>query len=245
MNRVLNAYAELDGFFDTRRALLQWLMTDGITDDVLRKREGDRLWNLHMAKNYRERRMDTFEFQDLKINRKVFKELWDKRSLEHFLMAYPTNMPDQMLAKILELEQLTDKPIDIKGVTLFINIFPYEFDEPMKTDFIDHCNSKFGGRFEIKLLNIDVRNAEPSFYKQFQYVFKYDILGEDSKAFQTNIMHQPTLETAFVVPDILAKEATAFQGSVADRIFAYSLTVAAVVKFIPINHAFYDAAEEK
>lgn len=242
MNRLLKAYAEVDGFFDTRRAVLQWLMTEGITDDELRKREGDRLWEMHMAKNYRERRMDTFEFPGLGINRERFKEVWVKRSLEHFLMAYPTNMPTMMLSKILELEQLTDKPIDIKGVTLYINIFPYAFDDLMKEDFVAHCNSMFGGRFEIKLLNVDSREAEPNFYRQFDYVFKYDIMGEEHKAFQTNIIKQPTTGTSFVVPDILANEVDTFKGSVADRIFAYSMTVAAVLTLIPISHDFYDAA---
>lgn len=243
MSKVIKVYAELDTFFDTRRALIQWLATEGITDDTLRKREGDRLWGIHCAKNYAERRMDTMEYPALKITKGVFKALWDNRKIEHFLMAYPTNAPKTMLRKILELEQLTEKPLAIKGVDLYVNVNPYVLDQELKDSFKDHCITLFGNRFNVKVLDIPVKEAEPSFYKQFDYVFKYDILTEDYKKFQMNLKDQPIPEVSFVVPDILIKESDSFKGSIADRIFAYSVTVATSVKLIPIQHNFYDYSE--
>lgn len=243
MNRNLKVYAEVDGFYDIRRGLLQWLLTENIhNDDELRQREGIRLWNIHMARNYAERRMDTFEYPQVGINKEKFDAAYKERKLENFLMYYPTNMCRQLFQKIIELEQLIEKPIDIKGVTLYVNTWPYEFDEAMKEEFVQHCFSMFGGRFEIKLQHIDVRKAEPYFYRQYNYVFKYDILGENSVTFQEKVREQPIPDVTFVVPDILSREADAFEGTVADRIFAWSTTLATVVKFIPIHHAFYDYA---
>lgn len=240
MNRVLKVYTEADSLYDYRRGLLQWIMTEGISDDVLRKREGDRLWEVHMAKNYAERRMDTFEFPHLKINAARFKQAYEQRSLTNFMMYYPTLLSRQLVRKVIEVEQLTDLPINISGITLYVNIFPYAFDEQMKQQFIEHCFTLFGGRVEVKVLDDDVRQAEPAYYRQFDYVFKYNILGEDSKAFMDNVINQPNPTTAFIVPDVLARETEGFEGTVADRIFAWSLTMATAVRFIPVTHNLYD-----
>lgn len=243
MNRHLKIYTEILGLYDYRRGLLQWLMTEGIVnDDELRKREGDRLWNLHMAANYKERRMDTFEFPMLGINKAKFDALFNEHKLEHWLMFYPTNMAKQLLRKVIELEQLSEKPIDIKGVTLYVNTWPYMFDGVLQDELVASLEHSFGGRFEVKLQYADMRDAEPYHYQQYDYVFKYDILGENTKNFQTKIKAQPIPDVTFVVPDILAREVEAFEGSVAERIFAYSVTVVTVVKIVPISHDFYDCA---
>lgn len=242
MNKILRVYTELDGFFDFRRAMLQWLMTKSFVGDELRQREGDRMWDQHIARNYRDRRMDTFEYPGLGITSAAFKEAYESRGIEHFLMAYPTNLPDSILAKVIELEQLEEKPIAIKAVELFVNLFPFKFDKQMEDDFIAHCNTVFGGRFEVRLLNVDTREAEPNYYRQFQYVFKYDLMAESNKKFQTNLLRHPNPDTAFIVPDILARDTEAFQGPVADQIFAYSLTVGTMIRLIPISHDFYDCA---
>lgn len=240
MNRIIKIYTELDSFYDYRRGLLQWIMTQGISDDVLRKREGERLWEQHMAKNYAERRMDTFEYPALGINRDVFRKAHAERSLTNFLMYYPTNLSRQLVTKVIELEQLTDIPINIGGLVLYVNLFPYEFDEELRQGFIDHCFTLFGGRVEVKTLFEDTSKAEPLYYRQFDYVFKYDILGEDCRAFQDNLLGQPNTNTAFIVPDVLVREVEAFQGPIIDRIFAWSMTMAATVRIVPIAHSFYD-----
>jgi hypothetical protein len=246
MNRNIKVYTEVQSMYDMRRGLMQWLMTEGIVnDDNLRVREGDRLWSLHINRTYAERRMDLFEYPTFGVTKAKVDALLAEAKLEHWLMYYPTALCWSMFRKIIELEHLDEKPLDIKGVTLYINTFPYAFDDAMETAFLDHCNTLFGGRFEIKLQNIDTRSAEPFFYQQYNYVFKYDIMDEPYKAFQTKLMQQPIPKTTFVIPDILSREVEAFAGPVADRIFAYSLTVAQVVKLVPISHAFYDYAPPK
>lgn len=240
MNRNLMVYTEVQSMYDMRRGLIQWLLTEGITDDVLRTREGDRLWDLHITRNYEERRMDTFDYPHVGITKAKIDALVQEAKLEHWLMFYPTNLCRSLFRKIVELEHLDEKPLDIKGVTLYINTFPYQFTEEMETDFIAHCNSLFGGRFEIRLQHTDTTKAEASFYRQYNYVFKYDILAEAGKVFQETVKKQPIPSVTFVVPDILNREVEGFTGPVADRIFAYSLTIATVVKLIPIQHAFYD-----
>lgn len=240
MNKTIKVYADIDTFFDMRRGIIQWLATEGITDDVLRKREGDRLWDTYCAKSYLERRMDTMEFPGINVTQAKFKEAWANRSIENFLMAYPSNASKTMLKNILELEQLTDKPLAIKGVDLYVNTWPYNFDKELSDSFVAHCTTLFGNRFNVKALDINVLGAEPNFYKQFDYVFKYDILSEDYKKFQTSLIQQPIPDVTFLVPDVLVKESDFFKGSVSDRIFAYSVTVATSVKLIPISHDFYD-----
>ena len=243
MNRNLKVYTEVQSMYDMRRGLMQWLLTEGISnDDSLRRREGDRLWDLHIAKTYAARRMDLFEYPAVGVNKAKVEALLAEAKLEHWLMYYPTSLCWTLFRKIIELEHLEEKPLDIKGVTLYVNTFPYEFGPEMEQSFLEHCNTLFGGRFEVKLQSIDTRNAEPYFYQQYNYVFKYDIMDEPYKAFQTKLMQQPIPNVTFVIPDILSREVEAFEGPVADRIFAYSLTVSQVVKLVPISHAFYDYA---
>lgn len=240
MNRNLKVYTEVQSMYDMRRGLIQWLLTEGITDDVLRAREGDRLWDLHIARNYEERRMDTFDYPHVGITKAKIDALVKEAKLEHWLMFYPTSLCRTLFRKIVELEHLDEKPLDIKGVTLYVNTFPYEFDGAMQDEFLAYCNSLFGGRFDIKLQFSDTTEAGPAFYRQYNYVFKYDVLAEAGAHLQTTIKSMPIPEVTFVVPDILSREVEGFTGAVADRIYAYSLTLAHVFKLIPISHAFYD-----
>lgn len=243
MNRELRVYTEIQSLYDVRRGLLQWLMTEGITDDAMRIREGDRLWGLHMAKNYKERRMDTFEFPHLKINKARYDALAAAPSLEHWLMFYPTLATKTMLRKIMELEQLTDVPITIKGVTLFVNTFPYAFDQEMQDSFLEQCNKLFGFRFAVKLTYNDPSLMPAESYLPYDYVFKYNLMAEGNTLFQETVGKTPMPNVTFVIPDILVKDVESFTGSISDRIFAWSMALAPVVKFIPIGHVFYDAIE--
>jgi hypothetical protein len=160
-------------------------------------------------------------------------------------MYYPTNLSRQLLRRVMELEQMTDTPINISGFILYVNLAPYAFDEELTQAFIDHCFTLYGGRVDVRVLNEDVSQAEPSFYRQFDYVFKYNILAEECRTFMEHIQEQPNPNTTFVVPDILVREVDSLQGSILDRIYAWSLTIATAVKFIPIAHAFYDFEETK
>lgn len=243
MNREIKLYAELDTLFDYRRGLLQWLMTEGIEDDDKRKAEGDRLWDLHIAKIYKERRMDVFDFPGFKLDAK-FKELYKKRSISNWLMYYPTNFGKEAIKTILDLEGFTDKPIDVKGITLFLNIAPYELDEEAKEELIEHCTRMFKGLVRVSLVDQDTKYMDASYYSRFNYVYRYDILsGENTETFMKSLKDTPIPEVTFIVPDLLIKEVDTLTGDVADRIFALSIVVAPSMKLIPISHSFFDCSE--
>jgi hypothetical protein len=243
MNKVLTAYTELDSIYDSRRGLLQHLMTLDITDDDKRKAEGDRLWGLYVAKNYEERRMDTFSFPQFGIDRAKFDQLWKERNLSHWLMYYPSQFYKEFIKVVIDQETLTEKPIGIKGITLFVNIFPYAFDEEMKKDFLAHCTSAFGGLVDVKLVNTNPAEHTSTYYKQYNYVFKYDFLiGEDSKKFMESLPQAPTPDTLYIVPNVLVKEATDLKGTPEDIIFAMSVSAGPALTMVPVRHWFYDSA---
>ncbi|PZR21152.1 MAG: hypothetical protein DI535_28770 [Citrobacter freundii] len=256
MNRVLTAYADVDSLFDYRRGLIQkWLTRDmavsdenSLSDEAFaayqekRRLQGDTLWELHIEKNYRERRMDTFSYPFFGFTRQIFRELYQKRSLRDWGYGYyPTGFLSNFVKVIIEHEQLTDKPIEIKGVTLTINCFPYVMDTALKEELIEHVKTRLGYRVEVKTVDDDIINATPSYYRQFDYVFKYDfLLNEDYKSFFENVGKPPIPDTAFLVPDLLVQETEYLEGSIYDRIFAQSIALAPVLKLIPINKGFYD-----
>lgn len=255
MNKTIEAYADVDSIFDYRRGLIQKFVTEGMTglpenpteEDVVafnerRRLEGDKLFDLYVARNYQQRRMDTFEYPFIKFNKDTLKKLIKERSIKDWAFGYyPTNFMSQFLKVVVDQEQLTEAPISIKGVVLTINVFPYEFDEALNQDLIDHCKYRFGGRVDVKVIRADTRSATVNYYKQFDYVFKYDLLlNEDYKPLMDSIGNPPIPGTTFIVPDLLVQENEAFEGSIGDRIFACSLGVAAVFKVVPINRSFYD-----
>lgn len=255
MNKVLNAYADVDSLFDYRRALIQKFITSNmykpegpVSDEEAdlindrRKLEGDKLWDLYIAKDYLNRRMDTFEYPFFNMKKGDFTKLFKERSIKDWVFGYyPTNFMNLFLKVIIDHEQLTEAPIGIKTVVLHINTFPYEFDEELNDSLLAHCRSRFSGRVDVKIISADIRSATVNFYKQYDYVFKYDLmLNPDYKPLFDSISKPPIPNTTFLVPDILVMENDDFEGAVGDLIFASSLSVAAVFKIVPIDRSFYD-----
>ena len=246
MNRRIGAYTEVDCLFDVRRAILSLMVTDNMADkgDKLRKVEGDALWDIHFAKNYKERRLDLFEYPALGINREKFQARYDQRTVSDWLFMYPTNLRDRIVKAILEQEQLVDRPINISGIDLYVNTFPYAFDEEMLANLQAYCNTAFKGFVKVKLVNYDSKQMTTLFYKQFNYVFKYDLLmSERYKAFMDSLAVTPIPETCMIVPDLLIEETSELCGPIADRIQAVLMMIAPAVKLISIDHSFYDYAE--
>ena len=245
MNRALKVYTELDSLYDYRRGLLQLLMTPNISDDALRKSTGDTLWLMHIEKNYKERRYDTFEHAFFNINREKFDALYDKRTISDWLMYYPSNFQRDFVKTLIDLEKLGDKPINIQTVELYVNCHPYILDDELKDMFVKHCTAAFKGLVSVKLVESDPSAHDASYYKQFNYVFKYDaIIGKGSKALMDSIKGYPIPDTAFVIPDILANKTDEFVGSNTDLIFSMSVTLGTVIKLVPIKHQFYDYGAE-
>lgn len=246
MNKTLNVYTELDSVYDSRRGILQHLMVpEGKDPDEVRKAKADNLWDMHIADNYKKRTMDRFEHPLFGINKAKFEEAFAQRGLSHWMMYYPSNVMYRLLKNVLEMEGLEDKPISIKGIDLFVNVYPYPFDDQLKQSFISFCKTIFKGIVNVKVLDINPAEATAHFYKQFDYVFKYDVLmGKESKALMDSLKANPIPNTTFVVPDIEIKETEHFEGTVYDRLFALSIALAPAFKLIPARHNLYDYAEK-
>lgn len=242
MSRTLVVFTELDSIYDSRRGIIQWMMTEGIDNEQQRKTKGDLDWEQHIQTNYQNRRMDTFEYPAFKITKESFEKAYASRSITNWLMYYPSNVLKKLIKVIIDLEGLMDKPIDIKGVDLHVNIFPYQFDQDLQDKLIDHVQHALGNIVKVKVMNVDTREADSSFYKQFNYVFKYDFLmAEGSSKTMDSLKAFPIPDTGFIVPDILVKEVEGLQGPIADRIFALSVLLAPCLRLVPISHSFYDA----
>lgn len=256
MNRVIQVYTEVDSIYDSRRGLTQkWLVKDLINPDSDKlsdeeyaayikrlNHEGDRLWEQHIEKNYRERRMDRFEYPGLSFNRTIFNQLYKERTLSDFGFGYyKTKFTQQFLKTILDLEMMSEAPISFNKIVLHVNIFPYEMDKEMQKDLVDHLQMRFGGKVEVRTVNSRSTTHDVSYYKQFDYVLKYDLLlSEDSKILCESVGSIPIPGTTFIIPDILVKESDEFTGEISDRIFASTLQLAPVFKLMPIHHSFYD-----
>lgn len=258
MNRVIQCYTEIDSIYDPRRGITQkWMVSDlinpdadNMTDDQyaeyikLLRYEGDARWEKFAQTNYKERRMDRFEYPGLTFNRTQFNEMYKARSLADFGFGYyKSKFTQNFLKTLIDLELMAETPNMFSKIVLHVNIYPYVMDEPMRQDLVDHLQLRFGGKVEVKTINSRSTTHDVSYYGQFDYVLKYDLLiGEDSKTLCESVGSIPIPGTTFIIPDILVKESDEFTGEIADRIFSSTLQLAPVFRVMPIHHSFYDYA---
>jgi len=243
MNRRISVLTDVDSIYDSRRGLLCLLLTQAEANlsYELRKQKGDSLWDLYIAKNYKERSLDTFEYPDFGINRAKYLELWEKRSISDWMFYYPSKILDKLVTIILEQEQITDRPIDISGIDLTINTFPYEFDEALEKDLVAYCLTALKGFVTVKLTRFNPKGAVGTQYGSYNYVLIYDILTSASSEhlFNTLAAH-PIPETAFLVPNILVTQSEYITGTVDEIIVRTGASLSLVTRWIPINHDVYD-----
>ncbi len=240
MNRVLKVYVELDGLFDYRRGLIQKLITQDIVNDSERKRKGDELWATYCETNYNKRNIDNFEYPGLDLKHDQWVKAYKERSIGDFLMFYPTNLPSYLFRKIIEIEAANEKPLDISGLTLFVNVHPYVLDDELKEELIQHLRVRFGGKFVIKLLDHDPSTMTSTYYRQFDYVFKYDILSGPYEWFRRSLETKPIPEVTFFVPDLFAEDVPDIEATPQSLLFACSISVSAIWKMVPIEHNAFD-----
>lgn len=244
MNKTLNIYTELDSIYDPRRAILSWLATEGISDLTLRLREAEHKWNLHFEQNYRQRRLETYEFPAFGINRWKFEKAYAERHIGQWSFFRPTNVLKKLLKTVFDIEQLEDTPLGIQGITLFLNFFPYKLDEELQEELRVSVVNSLKGIVDVKLVNHNPVDQDSRYYKQFHYVLKYDVmLSKDSKVFMDSLAQFPIPDVAFFIPDVLLKEPENLERPAEDIIFGLSLSASASFRLIPISHDFYDYRE--
>lgn len=244
INRIIKVYIGLEDLFDCRRGILQYLLTEGKTypSDEAHKQDGDRLWDLYMASNYRQRRMDKFDVPELKLTTEAFKAAYKKRNASQFLMFYPNPMEVHLFKMIMEMEMLEDPTPSIKGGKLYVNTFPFVLDAELNALLLESLKVRFSGRFDIQLVHSDPSAFTAATYGQYNYVFKYDILIGNYEWFIKSLAETQIPDTAFFVPALFTKEDNMIVGTPEDMIYATAATLAPTVKFIPVNPSIYDYA---
>jgi len=245
MNRRIGVYTNIDSLFDTRRALLSLLLTkgdEGLPDSV-RKQKADSLWETHIEKSYKERRFDLFEYPGVGINRAAYDEVYAKRSVKDWLCCYPSNLLKKLVKIILEQESITDRPLDITGIDLKVNIFPFDFPEDMQADLLAYIKTGLLGFVNVELVNQDHRKLTALYYGRFNYVLCYDILtGGEHVTFNDSLPISPIPSTALLVPNILVEDSEFLLGTNDDRILRSGLMLSSLIRWIPIDHSVYDYA---
>lgn len=245
MNRIINVYADVEAFYDYRRGLLQCLMTKDIKDPDERRYKADKLWEMHIADNYRKRRMDTFNYPEFDIDKEKFAEIYKQRGVEHWAtgMYYPTPLIKNLLAKVIDLEGLDDKPLDIKEVRLYVNTFPYDFGQELTDLLIEQIRIGMKGMVTVSAVHSDHSQMDARSYGQYQYVFRYGfMLDTDSTVFMESITANPTPDTFYIIPDIISRDTDVFAGDVKEWMFGALVPLSPVGKFIPIERQLFDYA---
>lgn len=247
MNRTLKVYVDVDSLFDYRRALLQYMMTEGIEDPEERVVKGDKLWAAHIERNYKERRFDTFNYPQFSIDEDRFNTIYRQRSVEHWQagMFYPTRLVKQMIKRIIDIESISDKPLEIKEIKVYVNTFPYEFSEEHLAELEECVRVGLKGLGVVSTFFSNPSDHDAKFYGNYDYVFRYNmVLDESALAFFDSFTANPIPKTSFILPDILARGNDTFSGPPKEWMLAAFLWLGPALKLLPIEHSLYDYDEE-
>lgn len=234
-------YLTLDSLFDYRQGLICKLITDASEPLENRLVTAANLWVKHLEKRYDGRRMDDYTFPALNLTNEKFQEAYENRSLDDFKFYTPSNISKILLQSVMQVETNYDQLTSIRSFNLTINMFPYVLDEELQQILKDSINQRFRGRHEITLIYKDDRKATPSFYRSFDYVFKYDLLlSKDYKSFFDNLKKEPIPDVVFFVPAILFKNEEYITGKPEQVIEAFATTTVNQIALVPIPPVGYD-----
>lgn len=240
MNKEIKVYTELDSWFDYRKGLIMGLLADNSLPLEQRLTNAHTKWEQHIKKQYEDRRFDIYHYPSANINADDFKRAYDQRNINSFIYYMPSNLGSLLLKTIMETEYEYEQLTNIKSFSITVNTFPYVLDEEQQKELINSLQGRFKGRHPITLIHKDVTKATPSFYRTFNYVYKYDILLNDYKSFMEALPKEPIPETVFFVPDVLLKPVEHITGKPHTVLEAFGLTIVNIMSIKPIPKSIYD-----
>lgn len=219
--------------YDVKRAVIEKLLNPSVTFD-----EG-------FAKTYKERRIDIFNKPEIGVTQEAYAELYKNRDISIFMgKILPTPLLTSVLGIILDFDQLVGKPINLGTITHHVNIYPYELDDDLANSLTESLSAVLPYTHDIVLVKVPPKELVPSYFRKFDHVFKYDLLGENSEEFCKSLPTNPIKDVKFHIPDLFMKEpGNDLQGSPKDVILKMSVVLAPFITLIPISHAVYDYKE--
>ncbi len=188
MNNIL---VDIDSLLDTRLALAMFLDEKSVSEYVKSKKYYNRVKD-----NYGD------------ISYDIFKPLYKLRNKKILEFAIPTLLID--LIKKHYGDIVTDiKNIENNKVTIFLNIYPYDFNIT-EQDIIKKIISDKIPSVNIKIVSMSLLELQPLWIKEnISTVFMYDTLEWlELHTAITNLINTPLLDTLFIAPAIVTGNLT-------------------------------------
>lgn len=240
MNKEIRVYTDFDSWWDYRKGLLFKLITDSSKSTLERTAEILTKWDQYAEKLYAERRFERYDFPHLNITHEQFLEAYKNRSVDDIVFYVPSNLNAVLFKTFMEIETQYDQYRGIRSIEIDLNTYPYIFDEQLQKELIESLRNRFRNRFKVNLIYRDISKITPLFFKNYSYVYKYDILLGDYPEFTKNLAKEPIPEVVFFVPDIYIKAVENITGKPADVIDAFAMTVAPQIGLKSVHHSIYD-----
>lgn len=225
----ITIYTDLDSLWDTRRAVLERLLPEGDT------------WDDHYAKQYADRRIDHFAKPELGITQEKYKTAYANRDISLFEKAFPSRLLPKILTIVLDVENFIGKPISIGEFKFTINIWPFVLDDELKSELESALSKSIVYNHSIFLTSVPKDRLNSTYFKPFTHVFKYDAMGEDSKALLMSLQEAPIPGTKFFIPDIHQQDpGSGVYAEPEEIIHKMSVFLASAFTIIPVKHSVYD-----
>lgn len=228
MNDQFVVYTDITSLFDMRAGILQKLL-------------GDRAKFKDVYTKYGSRIIDDFIKPEFGITNEDFNAAFDERTISDFQYFYPTNLLTSIFPIIMDVEQLTGMPINIKAVNLTVNMWPFEPDQELLDEFRDNITKTLRYKHSLNIISSPNDDLRLSYFKQFTHVFKYDLLGRTSKNFMNNADATQIPGTKFLVPALKVKEDDKVAGTAEELIMKVAVVLSAHLTLIPINPHIFDS----
>lgn len=179
-NRV---YVELDALLDTRLATVAKISQEAavtlLNDD-----------------RYYFRKIDDYS-AICGVTLEAFRHAYERRNAELLFTSILTEIPSMMTELIAKLEQVsTDTPF-MEGVSIEINIYPYQLEEVDRDGIVTAMMAYVGHLVPIKTVNIPLQQLTPGFVKnRYSGLIMYNLrdwLQHHVEAFKTVQMPRVTV----------------------------------------------------
>lgn len=239
---AIKPYLEIKSLQDERRGIVQAMIQE--FNPSLEDIAVDALWVSLFAENYKNRVIDNFDKPEIGVTTAKFKERYKKRTISDFKFYYPTNMLENMFQVILSIDELSGKPIEVGEVQITVNVHPYDFDDEICQELAESITAKLPYKNSVKIINVPDEEMGSLFFKQFTHVFKYDVLGETTRNFQSGLEKNPIPEVKFIIPDVFIKDPD-LPMSPADMLIASGAVLSNFLQIIPWSHRLYDCKFDK
>lgn len=229
-------YTDLDSLMDIRYGLLTKLLEP-------KKLTFEEVF----ADTYHKRVIDKFERKDLGITKQDFDYAFKHRNVNDLSYCKPSNLLRNLLTTVVDMNNISGKPIEVAGVDLTVNIWPYEFDNALSDYLTNEIKNNVPFIEDVTLISTPFKDIKLNTLKHYSHALSYYLFnGEEYSNFQLSIAEFSCPDLKCGVPSVHVHENLISEHLDPEIIrLLGGIALAHAITIIPVNFWLYDYIKEE